>query len=191
MHHCIVSAGYTCANLLKAARVGGPGSLAGKPSGRLRVYTGDISKEGLMGRRHGLVVIVAAAVVLATVSAASARPAAKATATASCSAGVTIGMLAPITGPAGSIGSDQLHWAQFFFTQWNKTHKPKITLAQFDDQLDPAKAATGAQSFASNSSVMGVIGPAGSDQVIAVAPILKKAGLAFASGSATRVSLTR
>jgi len=143
-----------------------------------------------MGRRHGLVVIVAAAVVLATVSAASARPAARATATASCSAGVTIGMLAPITGPAGSIGSDQLHWAQFFFTQWNKTHKPKITLAQFDDQLDPAKAATGAQSFASNSSVMGVIGPAGSDQVIAVAPILKKAGLAFASGSATRVSLT-
>ena len=32
--------------------------------------------------------------------------------------------------------------------------------------------------------------PAGSDEVQAVAPILKKAGLAFASGSATRVSLT-
>jgi branched-chain amino acid transport system substrate-binding protein len=99
-------------------------------------------------------------------------------------------MLAPITGPAGSIGSDQLHWAQFYFSQWNKTHKLKITLKQFDDQLDPAKAATGAQSFASNSKIMGVIGPAGSDQVIAAAPILKKAGLAFASGSATRVSLT-
>jgi branched-chain amino acid transport system substrate-binding protein len=142
-----------------------------------------------MGRRLGLIVVAAAAVVLAIVSAAAARPAAKATATASCS-NVKIGMLAPITGPAGSIGSDQLHWAQFFFTQWNKTHKPKITLVQFDDQLDPAKSATGAQSFASNTSIMGVIGPAGSDQVIAVAPILKKAGLAFASGSATRVSLT-
>jgi branched-chain amino acid transport system substrate-binding protein len=134
--------------------------------------------------------VAAAAVVLAMVSAAAARPAAKATATASCSAGVSIGMLAPITGPAGSIGSDQLHWAQFYVTQWNKTHKPKITLVQFDDQLDPAKSATGAQSFASNTSIMGVIGPAGSDQVIAAAPILKKAGLAFASGSATRVSLT-
>ena len=39
-------------------------------------------------------------------------------------------------------------------------------------------------------SILGVIGPAGSDEVQAVAPILRKAGLAFASGSATRVSLT-
>ena len=143
-----------------------------------------------MLRRLGPIALAAAAVVLAVVSAASARPAARAATAASCSGGVQIGMLAPITGPAGSIGSDQLHWAQFYFGQWNKTHKLKITLKQFDDQLDPAKAATGAQSFASNSKIMGVIGPAGSDQVIAAAPILKKAGLAFASGSATRVSLT-
>ena len=143
-----------------------------------------------MLRRLGPIALAAAAVVLAIVSAASARPASTAAATASCSSGVQIGMLAPITGPAGSIGSDQLHWAQFYFGQWNKTHKLKVTLKQFDDQLDPAKAATGAQSFASNSKIMGVIGPAGSDQVIAAAPILKKAGLAFASGSATRVSLT-
>jgi branched-chain amino acid transport system substrate-binding protein len=100
-------------------------------------------------------------------------------------------MLAPITGPAGSIGSDQLHWAQFFVGQWNKAgNKPKLKLVQGDTQLDPSKASTVAQSFASNASIMGVIGPAGSDEVQAVAPILKKAGLAFASGSATRVSLT-
>ena len=143
-----------------------------------------------MGRRLGLVVVVAAAVVLAIVSAASARPAAKATATASCSAGVSIGMQAPITGPAGSIGADQLHWAQYYFTQWNKQHKLQINLVQEDTQLDPSKASTTAQALASNSAVMGVIGPAGSDEVQAVAPIFKKAGLAFASGSATRVSLT-
>ena len=69
-------------------------------------------------------------------------------------------------------------------------HKIKIKLVQDDTQLDPSKASTVAQSFASNASIMGVIGPAGSDEVQAVAPILKKAGLAFASGSATRVSLT-
>ena len=44
-----------------------------------------------------------------------------------------------------------------------------------------------AQSFASNSSIVGVIGPAGSQEVTADAPILKKAGLAFASGSATNI----
>jgi branched-chain amino acid transport system substrate-binding protein len=143
-----------------------------------------------MVRKFGLIAIAATAVVLAIVSAAAARPAAPAAATAASCKSVQIGMSAPITGPAGSIGSDQLHWAQFYFSQWNKTHKLKIKLVQFDDQIDPAKAATGAQSFASNSKIVGVIGPAGSDQVQAAAPIYRKAGLTFASGSATRISLT-
>ena len=105
---------------------------------------------------------------------------------------ISIGMMAPITGPAGSIGSDQLHWAQFFVSQWNadSSNSPQLKLVQGDTQLDPAKASTVAQQFASNKSIVGVIGPAGSDEVEAAAPILKKAGLAFASGSATRVSLT-
>jgi branched-chain amino acid transport system substrate-binding protein len=105
---------------------------------------------------------------------------------------VSIGMMAPITGPAGSIGSDQLHWAQFYVSQWNadSSNSPQLKIVQGDTQLDPAKASTVAQQFASNKSIVGVIGPAGSDEVEPVAPILKKAGLAFASGSATRVSLT-
>src|SRR6202008_4388520 len=91
----------------------------------------------------------------------------------------------------GSIGSDQLHWAQFYVSQWNKNKKNvKLKLVQGDTQLDPSKASTVAQSFASNGKILAVIGPAGSDEVQAVAPILRKAGLAFASGSATRVSLT-
>ena len=147
-----------------------------------------------MLRRVGLVAAAAGVALLAIVTAASARPASSASAaaaTATCSKGVQIGMLAPITGPAGSIGSDQLHWAQFFVQQWNKAgNKPKLKLVQGDTQLDPSKASTVAQQFASSASIMGVIGPAGSDEVQAVAPILQKAGLAFASGSATRVSLT-
>jgi branched-chain amino acid transport system substrate-binding protein len=147
-----------------------------------------------MLRRVGLVAASVVIAVLAIVTAASAHPASSASAaaaTATCSKGVQIGMLAPITGPAGSIGSDQLHWAQFYVQQWNKAgNKPKLSLVQGDTQLDPSKASTVAQQFASNASIMGVIGPAGSDEVQAAAPILQKAGLAFASGSATRVSLT-
>jgi len=144
-------------------------------------------------RKSGMIGIAAVVAALAIVASAVARPAAPASAAAaaaSCKT-VQIGMLAPITGPAGSIGSDQLHWAQYYVTQWNKVRgHVKIKLVQGDTQLDPAKASTVAQSFASNKSIMGVIGPAGSDEVQAVAPILRKAGLAFASGSATRVSLT-
>jgi branched-chain amino acid transport system substrate-binding protein len=143
-----------------------------------------------MLRRFSLIALAATVASAAIVASAVARPAV-ATAGVSCKKGVSVGMLAPITGPAGSIGSDQLHWAQFYFTQWNKVKgHVKVKLAQGDTQLDPAKASTVAQSFASNNAILGVIGPAGSDEVQAAAPILKKAGLAFASGSATRVSLT-
>jgi branched-chain amino acid transport system substrate-binding protein len=148
-----------------------------------------------MFRKSGLIALVAGLAALAVAASAVARPAVKSAATAaaatSCKSGVQIGMLAPVTGPAGSIGSDQLHWAQYYFTQWNKVKSHvKVKLVQGDTQLDPSKASTVAQSFASNGKIMGVIGPAGSDEVQAVAPILRKAGLAFASGSATRVSLT-
>ena len=145
-----------------------------------------------MLKRAGLIATAASVAALAIVASAVARPDTVAAASAlSCKKGVSIGMLAPITGPAGSIGSDQLHWAQFYITRWNKVKgHVKLKLVQGDTQLDPSKASTVAQSFASNSSIVGVIGPAGSDEVQAVAPILRKAGLAFASGSATRVSLT-
>src|SRR3954454_13681293 len=148
-----------------------------------------------MLRKSGLIALVAGLAALAVTASAIARPAAEsavsAASAASCKSGVQIGMLAPITGPAASIGGDQLHWAQFYFSQWNKVKgHVKIKLVQGDTQLDPSKASTVGQSFASNKSILGVIGPAGSDEVQAAGPILRKAGLAFASGSATRVSLS-
>ena len=137
------------------------------------------------------VAVVAAAVAVAATDGSSAQQGGATAEAASCKH-PAIGMSAPITGPAGSIGSDQLHWAVYYVNNvWNKAHpKFKVTLKQFDDQIDPAKAATGAQQFASDSSVLAVIGPAGSQQVVAAAPIYKRGGLAFVSGSATRISLT-
>lgn len=136
------------------------------------------------------VAVVTAAVAAAATDGSSAQQGATAASKASCKHPV-IGMSAPITGPAASIGSDQLHWAQYYVASWNKAHPTfKVTLKQFDDQIDPAKAATGAQQFASDSSVLAIIGPAGSQQVVAASPIYKRAGFAFISGSATRVSLT-
>src|SRR2546421_11899661 len=104
-----------------------------------------------MSRRVGLIATAALVAALAIVASAVARPATTA-AGVSCKKGVTIGILAPITGPAGSVGSDQLHWAQFYISRWNKVRgHVKIKLVQGDTQLDPSKASTVAQSFASNS----------------------------------------
>ncbi len=137
------------------------------------------------------VAAIAAAVAVAATDGSRAQQGAATAEAASCKH-PTIGMSAPITGPAGSIGSDQLHWALYYVNNvWNKAHPTfKVTLKQFDDQIDPAKAAIGAQQFGSDSTVVAVIGPAGSQQVVAAGPIYKRAGLAFVSGSATRISLT-
>jgi len=152
-----------------------------------------------MFKRFGLIASVAALAALAIVASAVARPSKAGTTTAvtassatSCAKPVQIGMMAPITGPVASIGDDQLHWAEFFVNTWNanKKNKVKLKLVQGDTQLQASLASTVAQQFASNKSIMGIIGPAGSDEVQAISPILKKGGLAFASGSATRVSLT-
>jgi len=112
-----------------------------------------------------------------------------------CGTTRTIGVAAPITGPAASIGQQQLHWAQYFVKQWNAKKanaKQKISIVQGDTQLgvDTAFAVKVAQSFASNPKMLGVVGPAGSQEVVASTSALKGAGLGFVTGSATRVSLT-
>jgi len=135
------------------------------------------------------------AVVATSATAKSSAPAAASSASrslVSCKRGATIGLAAPITGPAASLGQPQRRWARFFVTRWNAKHKKfKITMTEGDTQLpNVAEATKVAQSFASNSKILGVVGPAGSQEVVATTPILKGAGLAYVSGSATRTTLT-
>ncbi len=73
------------------------------------------------------------------------------------------------------------------------TTKPtarSITLVQGDTQLMPAQATTVTQQFTSNSKIVAVVGPAGSQEVQAVGPLFGRAGMAFITGSATNPALT-
>src|SRR5262245_20100289 len=110
-----------------------------------------------------------------------------------CGTTRTIGMAYPATGPAASIGVLQYHWAAFFQTRWNRAHpKDKIRIVQGDTQLpNTAQALAVAHRFASNSSMLGLVGPAGSQEVQDTVAVYKGAGLAIVSGSATRIALTR
>jgi len=72
----------------------------------------------------------------------------------------------------------------------NAANKTKITLVQGDTQLNPAQATTVTQEFISNSSIVAVVGPAGSQEVEAVGGAMARAGMGFVSGSATAVALT-
>ncbi len=96
----------------------------------------------------------------------------------------SIGFEAPITGPVAVLGQEQLHFAQLAMTMDNKANKTKITLVQGDTQLDPAQATTVTQQFTSNSKILAVVGPAGSQEVEAVGPLF--AGRASRSSPAPR-----
>ena len=118
-----------------------------------------------------------------------------ATASVTCGKTRTIGLAAPITGPAAAIGNQQVRWAKYYVKRWNaqKANKNKqIKVVPGDTQLgvDTAFAVKVAKSFASNSKMLGVVGPAGSQEVVASTSSYKGGGLGFVSGSATRTTLT-
>ena len=105
-----------------------------------------------------------------------------------------IGLMAPFTGPAASLGQPQVHWANFYKNRYNRSHKKKIKFVNEDTMLGAAngtaEAVNGAHALGSNASVLGVVGPAGSNEVKATTGALKGAGLAWVSGSATNTTLT-
>ena len=108
--------------------------------------------------------------------------------TKSCTA--SIGFEGPITGPVAPLGTEQLHFAQLAVAKDNLANKTKIKLVQGDTQLQPAQATTVTQQFISNSGILAVVGPAGSQEVIAIGSPMARAQMAFITGSATAVELT-
>jgi branched-chain amino acid transport system substrate-binding protein len=104
----------------------------------------------------------------------------------------TIGVAAPITGAAASLGQQQLKWARFYVTRYNRANRNrKFRIVAGDTQLpDTAQAIQVAERFASNGQILGVVGPAGSQEVQVSSAPLRSGGLGYVSGSATRTSLT-
>jgi branched-chain amino acid transport system substrate-binding protein len=137
---------------------------------------------------------VAAAYATPERAAAPAAPASTEAALVKCGKTRTIGFMAPVTGPAASIGTQQTDWAQFYVSTYNRTHRTKIKLQTEDTMLGAptgtAEALKGAQALAGSPNVLGVVGPAGSNEIVGVTKTLKDAGLGWVTGSSTRTSLT-
>ena len=101
-----------------------------------------------------------------------------------------IAAMGPFTGDAASIGQEQLNFTKFALEKFNSENGTDYTLEEVDTQLDPAQASTGAQRVVSDSDILGVLGPAGSQEVSAVGPIFTRENMAFISPSATATELT-
>jgi len=152
-------------------------------------------KKGVVAALLAAVAAIAAAVA-ATATGMTNAPAARAnadTALVKCGKTRSFGLLAPITGPAASLGGLQVDWVQYYVNKYNATHKKgKLRIVKGDTVLGgpggTAEAVKAAQSFGSN--VLGVVGPAGSNEVRATTATLKNAGFGFVSGSATNTEIT-
>ncbi|HYZ79611.1 MAG TPA: branched-chain amino acid ABC transporter substrate-binding protein [Gaiellaceae bacterium] len=130
-----------------------------------------------------------------TGGASTASPNSAGSALVKCGKTRTLGLLAPITGPAASLGQEQVHWFKYYISRYNKTHKKTKFRAAYGDTIlagpgGTAEAVKAAQTLASNSKILAVVGPAGSNEVKATTPTIKNAGLGFVSGSATNTTLT-
>jgi ABC-type branched-subunit amino acid transport system substrate-binding protein len=101
----------------------------------------------------------------------------------------------PKTGPAADVGGQQVSWANYYVSRYNRAHKrSKIRLQLADTQLGgpngTAEAVKAAQTVAANASALAIVGPAGSNEIVATTKAMKDAGLAWISGSSTRTTLT-
>jgi len=147
--------------------------------------------------RKSVIIAVAAVgtLVVAGCSSSSSSSSSSTTSTSSSSAATTAcvastGMEGPLTGPVANLGQEQLHFAELAVSMDNAANHTQISIVQGDTQLTPSIATTVTQQFTSNAKILAVVGPAGSQEVEAVGPLMARAGLAFISGSATNATLT-
>ena len=152
-----------------------------------------------MRRLRFILPLAAAALTLAVVAAASARPnriaAPAKSAKINCSSPMKIGFVTPLTGGAGFIGTEQLTWAKLAIKLIPSTLGLKVTLVPFDTPVEQGgsgpPAQTAAQKFIADPSVVEVIGPSTSGGVAASSQAYFDAGIAHISPSATRTDLTQ
>ena len=136
--------------------------------------------------RLGVAALLAAGLAAAAAWGAAAHTSAKVP--ASCD-GLVYAHMGPLTGANAVLGQEQLTWDKFELSQFNATHHTNFKLFEADDQLSAAQGSTVAQQIVSNPKILAVVGPAGSQVVIAAGAIFTPAGIAMVSQSATDASL--
>jgi branched-chain amino acid transport system substrate-binding protein len=103
----------------------------------------------------------------------------------------SFGVMAPLTGGAASIGQEQLNFAKLAVADFNAANpSADYSLVESDTQLDAGQASTQATALIADEGIVGVVGPAGSQEVAAVGPAFAEASMAFVSPSATNPDLT-
>jgi branched-chain amino acid transport system substrate-binding protein len=107
---------------------------------------------------------------------------------AACTSG-QIGFMGPLTGPVAFLGHEQGTWVKYAVDTYNAANGTHFTILQGDTQLNPKLALTVGTKFTANKSLLATVGPAGSQEVIAVGKLFARRGMPAISSSATNVVL--
>ncbi len=146
-----------------------------------------------MSKRSNKLMALIGLLAAAAMMLAACQPAAPAvTATPAGPVEIKIAFFGPLTGPAATLGQEQLALGRLAVADFNTEMAGfHATMVEEDTDITPDKAVPVCQKDADDKSIVGVIGPSGSGQVEACAQILEDAGLAHVSPSATRPSLSQ
>ncbi len=100
----------------------------------------------------------------------------------------TIGLLAPLSGPAAAVGAPIADAADLAVAQ--APEGCDIRLLRLDTEADPGKASALAARIAADRDYLGVVGPMTSGEVRAVKGVLAEGGVTVVSPAATATDLT-
>lgn len=110
---------------------------------------------------------------------------------AKCPAGINIGMAGALTGANAALGINIIDGMKVALDAHNKANPGcQVAIKQFDTEGDPQKATQVAPTIVSDTSVIGLLGPAFSGETKATEPIFFQAGLLSLTASATNPALT-
>jgi len=102
----------------------------------------------------------------------------------------TVAIMAPLTGGVAFIGVEQDNFAKLAIADYNKAHGSTFVAKDYDTQLDAAQASTQAPNIVADKTTIGIVGPAGSQEVLATGGWFGANNIALVSPSATRTNLT-
>ena len=145
-----------------------------------------------MKKAIGLALIALAASVVAASAQGAHKATARAAAGYNCKSTITLPLVTPMTGGAGLLGTEQASWSKYAV----KTIAPKLGLKVklvFGDtpvEQGPAPAQVLAQKYVGDKSVLAILGPSTSGAVAVTSKTYFQAKLAHISASATHTDLT-
>lgn len=104
---------------------------------------------------------------------------------------ITIAFMGPLTGGAAFIGQEMLGFTKVTAEIFATESGLEVNIVEADDEINPDTGRIVAERLVADESVIGVVGPAGSQVCEAVMPVFEEAGLAYITPSCTRTDLTQ